>query len=714
MRILLLWILALSLVPAGDAVAEVRRLVIGGEANVRWETGKSTAFDVVSGALQLREYKPYQNILQRLDKNDDTGVLWLSYAGLDNRVRYDSQSGLSLPLTGFVLEEDPRTWGGTSEQAYLDGSEVVGLDRTSLRYGGSFWTSYQFDTGVPVRANRFVFYPRWLAEPVGPVCWHEGSPRWDTYMRAYQASASLHREPEMTPYSGTTMQDMPLDVLLKEEPANHHRVVNIEFPLQPLRIFRLSNTMDMGYSLGEIEVYGEGFAPKAWFTSDVIDLKESVNFGRVFWDLKKFRWRKKWGWREPEDPGEFGELDLGRKSVEELWEVDTIDSVPMEDPDVSVSISVEVRTGKDESPLTYYMVDEMLNERGEVVTHQEYLKLAARRWEFSRSAPIEPEMRGLIDYDSENWSQWTAVSSLGMEPGIPDARDYIQFRVRVSSEDPWAFGRLDSLWIEYSSPLAREVVGEVCVEEELKPEGGEVKVEAGRDTTFLCALRAHFVSSQQTGFDAVRIFTPSKPDFKMLWMGKPLEEKEPVSVVEGDGYLELILPSKVTRNDDLVQVAFRTAVLSYGTSFFAEVWDSEREDLLPQTVISGDAVDEIGTNGLQVFATATSLKVLTGVTVRPEVITPNGDNINDTVTITYTLSLVEGGAEVEIWIYDIAGAKVRILEREERGSTFAIPVKWDGKDEDENLVLPGIYLCEIRVKTDVGEFVEVQPVTVAY
>jgi hypothetical protein len=694
-------------------VAQVRRLAIGGEANLRWETGKITAFDVVSGALQLREYKPYQNILPLLDKKDDTGVVWFSYAGLDERVRYDSQCGLPLPLTGFVLEEDPRSWGGTPEQAYLDGSEKVGIDRNSLRYGGSLWISYQFDTGVPVRANRFVFYPKWLPDPVPEVCWHEGSPLWDTYMRAYQASASLHREPGIK-YSGATMPDMPLDVILKEEPANHHRVVNIEFPLQPLRIFRLSNAIDMGYSLGEAEVYGEGFAPTAWYTSDVIDLKESVNFGRVSWDLKKFRWRKKWGWREPKDPSEYKELDLGRKSVEELWEADYIDPVPMEDPDVSVSISVEVRTGKDETPLIYYMVDELLNEKGVVVTQKEYLKLAARRWEFKRSAPIEPEMRGMIEYDSENWSQWTAVSSLGMEPGVPDAREYVQFRVKVSSEDVWAFGRLDSLWMEYSSPLAREVVGEVCLEEELKPEGGEVKVEAGRDTTFLYTLRADFVSEQQTGFDAVRIFTPSTPDFKVLRMGKPLEETEPDSVVEGDGYLKLILPSKVTGNDDLVQVAFRTAVLSYGTSFFSEVWDTEREDRLPQTVVPGDAVDEIGTNGLQVFATATSLKVLTGVTVRPEVITPNGDNINDYVTIIYTLALVSGGAEVEIRIYDMAGAKVRILERGEMGSTFARKIEWHGKDDDENLVLPGIYLCEIRVKTDVGEFVEVQPVTVVY
>jgi len=714
MRILLLWVLAVSLGLAGDAAAQVRRLVIGGEeeANIRWESGKITAFDVVSGALQLREYKPYQNILQLLDKKDDTGVIWFSYAGLDERVRYDSQCGLPLPLRGFVLEEDPRAWGGTSETVVFDGSEEVGIDRTSERYGGSMWWASQFDTGVPVRANRFVFYPRWLADPIPAGCWYEGSPLWDSYMKGYVVSASLHREPGIN-YKGTNYQD-PLDIILREEPANHHRVVNIEFPLQPLRIFKLSNTKNMGFSLGEIELYGEGFAPKAWYTSDIIDLKKPVNFGRVFWDLKKFRWRKKWGWREPEEPGKFGELDLGRKSVGELWEEVCIDPVPVEDPDVSVFINVEVRTGKDESPVIYYKIDDMLNEKGEVVTQEEYLKLAPRNWTFTKSSPIAPEMRGMMEYDSENWSQWTPVSSLGMEAGVPDARKYIQFRVRVSSEDPWAFGRLDSLWMEYSSPLAKEVVGEICVEEELNPEGGQVKVEAGRDTTFLCALRAHFLSSQQTGFDAVRIFTPSKPDFKMLWMGKPLEEREPVSVVEGDGYLEIILPSKVTTNDDIVQVAFQTAVLSYGTSFYVEVWDREKKELLPQTVVPGDAVGEIGTNGLQVFATATSLKVLTGVTVRPEVITPNGDNINDTVTITYTLTLVVGGAEVEIWIYDMAGAKVRILERKERGSAFAIPVEWDGKDEDGNFVFPGIYLCEIRVKTDVGEFTEVRPVTVAY
>jgi len=703
MRIWLLWVLGLSsLGLARDATAEVKRLVIGGEHP--W-SGKITAFDLVFGtSLQLREYKPYQNILLMLDKKDEKGAIWFPYyMGEDVRVDYD-----------YVHGEDPVlfTWSpGGVRSEFFDGYDTTGTDQTSPERTYQ-WRSVIFGTGVPVRVSRFVFYPVRKMEDTPTVpegYYHSGSPYWETYMRGYQVSASLYEEPKRR-WPGS----QPLEVILKEEPANHENLVTIAFPLQTLRFFKLTNTVTVGYTIGEIELYGEGFAPEAWYTSEIIDLKEPVNFGRIFWDFKKFRWRREWRWKEPEEPGRFKELELKRKVIPELWEEVPIDPEPIIWEDAPVSISVEVRAGNDDSPLIYYKIDDMGNEKGEVVTKKEYFKLRKRRWEFTKEYPPHPGMRGLIEYDDENWSPWMPVPTSGMEAAVPDVRRYVQFRVKVYSDDPWAFGRLDSLWIEYSVPLAREVAGEVCIQGEPEPEGGTARVEAGEDTTFVYALRASFDSPKQVGFDALRIITPTKPKFQGLWMGKPLRRAEPYSVVEEDGYLEVYLPRKVTRNDDPVQVAFRTAVLAYGTRFLGEVWDSKREDLLPQNVVPGDAVDEIKTNQLQVFVTEASLKVLTGVTVKPEVITPNGDGSNEHTTITYTLSLVVGGAEVEVGVYDVTGAKVKVLEEGVMGSVYRREVEWDGRDEEGELVRPGVYLCRVRVRTDTGETIEIEPVTVVY
>jgi hypothetical protein len=197
-------------------------------------------------------------------------------------------------------------------------------------------------------------------------------------------------------------------------------------------------------------------------------------------------------------------------------------------------------------------------------------------------------------------------------------------------------------------------------------------------------------------------------------MGRSLQKVKEDSVVEGNGYLEVYLPRRVNRDNDPVQVAFRAAVLAYGSQFYGEVWDTEREDLLPQGIVSGDAVDEIRTNQLQVFVTKASLKVLTGVLVRPEVITPNQDGANDHATITYTLSLVTGGAEVGVGVYDLTGSEVWARQKEVRGSAYKVEVRGEGMDKEGKLVRPGVYFCRVRVKTDTGEFQEVRPITVVY
>lgn len=698
----LLWVLGLSLV--GDVEGEVKRLVIGGTHP--W-TGKVTAFDVTRfGSLQSREYKPYQNILQTLDRRDDEGVVWFPYrTPLDGRVDFD-----------YVPGEDPVVWAQDPHPSYFDASDTTGVDNTSPERVYR-WRYYMFGTGVPVRVERFVFYPLRKMGAVAIVpkgYWHGGGPYWDTYMRGYRVSASLSEEPTRG-WPG----EQALEVILKEEPANHENPVVVSFPLQPFRFFKLTNTVIAGYSLSEIELYGEGFAPEAWYTSEIMDLEEPANLGRVFWDFKKFRWRKEWRWEEPEEPGKYREFDLKRRAVEELWREVLVDPEPWEDPSAPVYISVEVRAGKDNSPMVYYEVDELLDERGKVVTKEEYLKLRKRRWEFTRTNPLFPGMRGLIEYDDENWTPWMPVPASGTRVEISGVRRYVQFRVKVYSEDPWAFGRLDSIWMEYSPPLADEVLGEICAGEVkdtafvcARPEGGKVEVEAGRDTTFIYAIRGSFRAGR-AGFDAVRIVTPTRPKFEGLWVGEPPSKVKPDSLLEGDGYLDVYLPYKIM-DDRPVRLAFRTAVLTYGTRFLGSVWNRGRKDLLPQGISPGDAVDDIATDNLQVFVREASLKVLTDVEVEPEVMTPNGDGKNDGITLSYTLSLVVGGAEVEVGAYDVMGRRVRGLEKLTQGSTYKHEVRWDGTDDDGSPVLPGVYLLKIRVRTDKGEFTKVKPVAVVY
>jgi hypothetical protein len=402
--------------------------------------------------------------------------------------------------------------------------------------------------------------------------------------------------------------------------------------------------------------------------------------------------------------------------IPELWQIVEGDPEPVPQREAPVSISVETRSGKDDTPLAYYKVGDTGEE--EVVTRDEYFRLQRRPANPNPIyAPILPGMRGSVTDDTENWSQWSAPEAVsGQEPAVPDFRRYLQFRITVQSQDPWVFGRLDSLWIEYSPPLVKEVVGEVAVLGDPRPPRGTAEVEGGGLVTLTYDIRAEFSTTTQQGFDLVRILTPSRTTFKGLLMGKPLREAEPARRVEWrEGMLEVYLPRKVTRtNNEPVRVVFETVVLTYGTEFGGEVVDTRSQDL-PQAIIPGNASDEVSTDRLDVSLTERSLKeVLTGVEVEPNPITPDGDSRNDTATITYTILRVTGDVEVEIGIYDLSGARIRTVVRRWEGSGYDQKAEWDGRDEEQRLVRPGIYLCRILAKTDREEVEKVRPITVVY
>ncbi|MBI4531223.1 MAG: hypothetical protein HY709_06830 [Candidatus Latescibacteria bacterium] len=685
--------------------ADRKVLMLGGNGRQWGENGnKITAFDVTaSNALQLREYLPDQNILRMLDAEKDP-------------VKAKINGGWFIPgqisplEQGYVQDEDPRAWF-TEIERFVDGVSTPASATTwTLNPLWSNGATFIFETGLPVRARRIVFYPPQSDEIEG---WTKASYK-SAYIKAFDLTAGL-RAPQGQAY----WLFPPFEIILRQEPNNIEPITAVDFPLQLLRFFRLQNTTPRGFSITEIELYGEGFAPVAKFASKVIDLEGPVNLGRLFFDFKKFRWQKQWEWKGGILPGDTEQVQFAkrRRVIPELWQIVEGDPEPLLWPGAPVSIAVEMRSGRDDTPLVYHKI----NDTGDgevVVTKDEYFVLKKAPlvpdpiW-----GPLLPGMQGSVTDDVENWSQWSSPGRIsGEEPVVPDFRQYVQFRITVRSDDPWAFGRLDSLWVEYSSPLVQEAVGEVAVLGDPQPQGGIVEVEGGHPVTLTYDIGARFSASTQRGFDLVRIFTPSMATFEGLSMGKPLQKVEPAQPAEWErGMLEVYLPRKVTRaNNEPVQVVFETVVLAYGTEFRGEVWDTQSQDL-PQTVVPGNASDEVSTNTLQVLVTERSLKeVLTDVEVKPNPITPDGNNRNDSATITYTLLRVTGDVEVEVGIYDLSGARVKTVVKRREGSGHDRVVEWDGKDEERRLVRPGVYLCRVRVSADREEFEKVRPITVVY
>ena len=460
-----------------------------------------------------------------------------------------------------------------------------------------------------------------------------------------------------------TSDGNPIWTELKSAPDNWESIVDVRFAPRLIRFVKLTNAASDMFELAEVEFYGAGFSMESDYLSDVIDLEKKVNFGKVSWETSK--WSR-----------------LGEKLVEA--------------PDAEVSIKAEGRSGQDSTPDIYYMLGDSVE-----VTKEQWLELS----------PME---RGSVKADREYWTPWFSLSSGGGFPTFGPRR-YFQFKIFLSGTLT-EMCRVEDFRLEYAVPLlAEEIIGEVALMEKPNPPGGIAEVVPGEKKTFTYDVKARFVSASQKGFDCLKIETPSKPEF--LWFVAGGDTIDPV-INEEPNYLEVLFPShRVTvQNNRPLRVLFKTAILSYGAELRGYALDTQAKEL-PQVIEPGDAHSSVGTNSLSVhFLRKAFGNVLAAFEVSP-VITPNGDGSNDEAFISYAIAQMDpvfGKAEVWLGIYDVMGRLVREFSERRLGNGVYDEGRWDGRDGDGKLVSPGLYLCTISAKTDIGSFRKTRPVVVVY
>ena len=76
--------------------------------------------------------------------------------------------------------------------------------------------------------------------------------------------------------------------------------------------------------------------------------------------------------------------------------------------------------------------------------------------------------------------------------------------------------------------------------------------------------------------------------------------------------------------------------------------------------------------------------------ISPNPFTPNGDGVNEVVNISYKLLRLTSAVPVAIEIYDLSGRLVRrVYEGEDPVGEYRHV--WDGRDDSNGLVPPGVY-----------------------
>lgn len=626
------------------ALARGDEWVLGGRAGLSWNAVAQSSAQIdaqsVPGGIQSRGFRPDVNIIPTLK--------W----------RYGKPADL-------IRERDAALWDNTAFQDPITLSIVDGKDTTStanlFKVAGVDQTGRVFvlDLGSRVPAQRLVFYPRQEGTTAS------GRPYSEDFIRKFEVQFS-----DGLSYAA----GQPIFQLLREVPVNPNSVIALDFPPQFIRFLRLRVSSRSPFEIAEFQVFGEGFVPRAFYESRVVNLGDRSNYGRIRWAQQERRLQE-------------GELTPST--------------------DGATAVTVRMKTGQDNTPLVYYHLvvnPETHAVSEEIVSEAQYLGL-------------DDSERGRIEEDAELWSPWSPPLVSGQQLPLPSPRPFFQLQISLESASVQHTVGLDSLVIEHEVPPASSVEGEISLANEPDPTRGVVRVEGGTQVLFAYDVRAR-LEQGQSGFDALRINTPSRPVFRQLLMGEPLAPVEPDRVVVSDTTLEVYFArNKVSVSSQApLRVLFEGAVVIFNTIFSGRVWDTQVGGS-GQPVLEGDANFAVSTNTLQVALSKESIgMLLRQVQInggQGTVFTPNGDGVNDQLRLNYTITQLTEPKRVEITLFDLGGRPVRVLvDKEQVGGLYR--ELWDGKDEGGRPVPPGVYVVLVRVHSGSGVFEQMRTLGVVY
>ena len=315
---------------------------------------------------------------------------------------------------------------------------------------------------------------------------------------------------------------------------------------------------------------------------------------------------------------------------------------------------------------------------------------------------LDPSYAGIIRENTRDWSTWSPPYAQleNAEINAPDNRRYFQFQFRLLSGSLLDKAVVDSVVISYTTPaIADSVIAEISPTTAI----------LGQENDFTYHLRS-VTANDKRGFDTVIIRTP----FAARATGLSIDgiEINDFTWQGEDGRLQVAFPNnRITRSGQAIDVRFTSLMTISGTEFRGEVADSQ-SDAFPQRIIFGNANEEAVDNTLVVSARIDN-KLFTGVDFSSDIITPNGDGINDQIALKYVLLKATDPVGVQVIIYDLSGREVRRLYNA-RDSSGPNQVAWDGRADDNTTVPPGLYLIRLEANTDAGDATQMRSVAVVY
>ncbi len=555
------------------------------------------------------------------------------------------------------------------EELITPGGELEAFERKDLN---SLGILVILNLGGRFGVERIRFYPRNTVQ-VAPA-----TPFQNDFLRSF----------ELFTNDGIVLSQAGLPIWgepVASEEENKEAVVDVLLdPPRYVQHIRLRSTSTISYEIDEFEVFGTGFLATATYVSDIFDAGQPAVWHQLRWT----------------------ERILG-------------------DPRFS-AVHIRTRTGTDADPFVFTRVlhgqadpEEIplsVEDPSRELSLEEYGKLPVfdglgRQW---NAGPVKDDL--------VNWSPFSTPfdAEVANTPGAlitsPSPRRYLQLQIAFDSSDLEAARVIESLSFDVlRSPLADSLTAEVFPRE----------VEEIRAVPFTLAVRARFESDDLLGFDRLEIQTPlrvtSIDEVEVLdGQGQPVAGRTFSSLAdtldEGgfrivevrEDLFEVGFP-RIEEDGTEVRVRFHSDVLTYSTDFTGSAKLSPADGVgepAIQPLVGGDTGqlapgDEAALSGTTVLSpTLLGGRLLGQVELAPNPFSPNGDGVNDAMSLTYSLLSLESPRQVELKVYDLGGRLLRVISQGLEINGRYEEKAWDGTDDAGRLVPPGLYLVRIAVDGD--------------
>jgi hypothetical protein len=263
----------------------------------------------------------------------------------------------------------------------------------------------------------------------------------------------------------------------------------------------------------------------------------------------------------------------------------------------------------------------------------------------------------------------------------------------LSTDDPDLAPTINSLSVEFEEALVQGALGSISPRQ----------VTPNEDTQFTYTLWPQS-DALDSGFDRLRFTFAEAIDPGSVEITSSGQTIAATSVSALGDSLFIDLPQAIT--DDSLQVSFTARVLANASVFTLDLGSSTRPSIW-QSVEAATRRSNI----IMLPDLASSDQLIGDLSLGSEIFTPNGDGINDQLTVRFVALKVEGTQPV-VEIYDLAGRLVtRLLST---SGDAQQQFSWPGNDASGRRVDPGIYLLRIDLGADSGNDTILRTIAVAY